>query len=565
VGRTSTWMLLLCAMSCKPSPQGYDVVDVEVDDTDEEDTDGDREGPIDDAPLFDADHLVEVDISLDAGDWGSLRGQSRDLFDVLLGDCMAAPFPSPFTYFEATATVDGEVIDGIGLRKKGMFGSLSTDKPSLKIKTDWFVDDQFLENGTERLTLNNNVQDPSMINQCIGYSVFAAAGLPAPRCNFAAVTVNGENLGVYTHIEALKKDFLERHFTDPDGDLYEGAMSDFYPGWTGTFDPKTDDTDVDMQIVHEITAILELPDDELLDALGDLVDLPRLYRFMAVEALIGHLDGFGFNQNNYAIYRDPGTGLVTFIPWGADTLFADAETTEAVFVKAWLAQRLWDVPEARDAYVEAMEGVLANAWNEEGLLAEIDRMEALISPHVHDPNAVAVGMDGARAFIEARRAVVESQLAFLDGMPVQERRPASICYEDLGEIIVRFDTLYDTLESDPYAYDGALTGESIPVNLLVGSTAGSDGVGGVIVSTVGQTQDGEALYRVSATLRSGLGVGTHWLDFGSTGLSRVDADLPGDPGEQLGIVIGSVTLTEIGENPGDAVVGTIEGTVLGGL
>jgi hypothetical protein len=37
------------------------------------------------------------------------------------------------------------------------------------------------------MTLNNNKQDPSAIHQCLGYAVFADAGVPAPRCNFAHV------------------------------------------------------------------------------------------------------------------------------------------------------------------------------------------------------------------------------------------------------------------------------------------------------------------------------------------------------------------------------------------
>ena len=56
-----------------------------------------------------------------------------------------------------------------------------------------------LLSGLRRMTLNNARQDPSYINQCLGYQLFAAAGVPAPRCSFATVTVNGEQLGIYAH------------------------------------------------------------------------------------------------------------------------------------------------------------------------------------------------------------------------------------------------------------------------------------------------------------------------------------------------------------------------------
>ena len=69
----------------------------------------------------------------------------------------------------------------------------------------------------DRMTLNNSVQDPSMVNTCLAYEVFAAAGNPAPRCNFANVTVNGMELGLYVHVEELKKPFLARHFDSAAG------------------------------------------------------------------------------------------------------------------------------------------------------------------------------------------------------------------------------------------------------------------------------------------------------------------------------------------------------------
>ena len=158
----------------------------------------------DDEGWFDPDHLLDVEIEIEEDDWDDLRTQTQTIFTLLKGDCMAEPFPSPFTYFEADVTVDGERLETIGVRKKGLIGSLSQDKPSLKIKSDKFVEDQFFANGTERITINNQRQDPSLIHACMAYQVFADAGLPAPRCNFASAKLNGEPLGVFAHVEAMK-------------------------------------------------------------------------------------------------------------------------------------------------------------------------------------------------------------------------------------------------------------------------------------------------------------------------------------------------------------------------
>src|SRR6185503_12590992 len=122
-----------------------------------EDTGGDADaGPdgVDDSALFDKDHLLEVEIEMADADWDALRGQTRTLFDILGGDCLAQPFESPFTYFRADLTVDGQTYPQVGIRKKGFLGSLSESKPSLKVKLDEYVSGQEIL-GLDKLTFNN--------------------------------------------------------------------------------------------------------------------------------------------------------------------------------------------------------------------------------------------------------------------------------------------------------------------------------------------------------------------------------------------------------------------------
>ena len=125
--------------------------------------------------------------------------------------------------------MDGETHSNVGVRKKGFIGSQSDTKPSLKLRFDKYVDDQSLGGVINRMTLNNSIQDPSMINTCLTYQIFAAAGSPSPRCNFATVTVNGKILGLYVHVEEIKEHFLTRHFSSAEGNQYEGTVSDFTP------------------------------------------------------------------------------------------------------------------------------------------------------------------------------------------------------------------------------------------------------------------------------------------------------------------------------------------------
>jgi spore coat protein H len=184
--------------------------------------------------LFALDNFLEVKIQINPLLWDRLRYQYRDITkERKPGEA----FKSNYAYFSARVSINGEDLGEVGLRKKGLIGSSSTQRPSLKIKFNHSKKRRkYL--GLERLTLNNNIQDPSLVKQYLSYKLFRKAGLAAPRCNFARVHVNGQYLGVYTNVESIRKSFLKRAFNDSDGDLYEGMINDFREGMYETFEIK---------------------------------------------------------------------------------------------------------------------------------------------------------------------------------------------------------------------------------------------------------------------------------------------------------------------------------------
>ena len=131
-----------------------------------------------------------------------------------------------------------------------------------------------------------------MVNTCLAYQVFAAVGNPASRCNFATVTVNGKELGLYVHVEEIKAPMLARHFARADGNLYEGTVSDFTPEYRGTIEKKTNEDEDDWSDVDAVMAALQDPSETGLEALAGLVDLERFLSFWATEVLVGHWDGY---------------------------------------------------------------------------------------------------------------------------------------------------------------------------------------------------------------------------------------------------------------------------------
>ena len=147
------------------------------------------------------------------------------------------PIKNPYTYVEVSVSIDGVVFPKVGLRKKGFIGSQSHTRPSLKVKLN-HIDKKGGIEGLTNLTLNNNKQDTSLVSQFMGYALFNAIGSPAPRCAYAKVTVNGENLGIYSHVETIRKPLLKRAFGNSKGPLYEGTVVDFYENWENSFEHK---------------------------------------------------------------------------------------------------------------------------------------------------------------------------------------------------------------------------------------------------------------------------------------------------------------------------------------
>ena len=146
----------------------------------------DEKDPCDapDAGNFDLDHLLEVDLLIEADDWDTVRQHRRSFVTEFMGDCMSGPFESEYPTRPAQIIIDGEYLPAVGLRKKGFIGSQSDTKPSLKVNLDEYLEDAELF-CTDNVTFNNGVQGPSVIRQCLAYVLFNDAGLVAPRCNFA--------------------------------------------------------------------------------------------------------------------------------------------------------------------------------------------------------------------------------------------------------------------------------------------------------------------------------------------------------------------------------------------
>ena len=398
--------------------------------------------------IFPTDRVIDVQITVPQQDWDTIRYQSRDFMTALGASRQFKPMESPYTYVEASVSIDGVAFPKVGLRKKGFIGSLSTTRPSLKIKLN-HIDKAGGIEGLTNLTLNNNKQDTGLVSQFMGYALFNAIGSPAPRCAYAKVTVNGENLGIYAHVETVRKPLLKRAFGNNEGPLYEGTVVDFYEGWENSFEHKRGD---DTRGRAHINALIDLlADPKATEAdIGELVDLDSFYRFWAAEGLVGFWDGYSGNKNNFFVYLNPEDDKFHFIPWGMDSIFTKMSKLEfmndrrapiSVKTQGLIAYKLYQLESGRKRYAEVLTEILEKHWNAAELLAALDKIAVMVEPHLVPAQRVIEEdwdrggrwgkpskkptfeseLAAARDFIRNRKNDIQTEIA--DGMPIWRKRP----------------------------------------------------------------------------------------------------------------------------------------------
>lgn len=456
--------------------------------------------------LYLPEHMLEVDLTLAPADWDRIRGEGRSINQSFSG-CKDRAFE--YTFVPATATVDGVTVERVGLRKKGYLGSISQVKPSLRLDFAEYDGSKTLH-GQKDLTLNNSRSDSSLLHQCLSYRVFAAAGIPAPRCSFARVRANGQELGIYVNVEPIKKPLLRRFYRNDDGNLYEGnSAADFRPGHIDFFEKKTNESNPDRSELERIRVALESEGAEMLAKLEPLVDLDQFLRYWAVETIVGHWDSFAGNLNNFFIYYDQTTGKVTFIPWGTDDSFSKTHTflpsgqrPVATYAYSRLPHRLYAYEATRRRYHQVLREVLDAVWDESALLAEVDRMAALVGDAAN-PRALS----SLRSFIATRRADIERELAAPDTPWTLGERQLRACRPEMitdvrgtfattwggPEVVNEYGALELSLSGQPQSFVSVATGAGASlVSVLLGT--------GPTLRLIGTREDGSTI-----TVQFGLG------------------------------------------------------------
>ncbi len=350
--------------------------------------------------IFSNEHLHEIAIELPGPSYEAIR-------------------VAPYEYATGTVTIDGIVVQDVGLRIRGKLGSFREieDKPKWRIDFNRYTPGREFF-GLEALSLNNSVADCSFLREAIAFRVFEAAGAPTSRLSFAHVTLNGVDNGLYQVLEVQDDRWLDRIYEDSSGNLYDGKYV-YYGGWDYDLVDFADwmhdgfqleeGADVGRADIYTITSSLTAGPDDWYDTVGSLVDLPKFNAFLAAEQWTGHVDGYAMNQNNYRVYFDPTTGLARFHTTDLDNGF----TYDWMWGMSWsyprgyVAGGCWNDPLCNDRQREAVRALLERLQTVDldGLLTEYDLLTRDAAEA--DPWAYWCGIEDTRS--ELRRWVGERE------------------------------------------------------------------------------------------------------------------------------------------------------------
>jgi len=321
---------------------------------------------------------------------------------------MLAPGNEQSNYhWHATFIFDnGEIkdtVDNVGLRLRGNTSRMAAKK-SFKISFNTYVPGRSWW-GLEKLNLNGEHNDPSVIRSKVCWDMLRWLGVPAPRSNHVDLYINGEYRGLYIDVEHVDEEFVQNRFGNNGGNFYKCL-------WPADLDYKGTDpnlykenffgrrayqllTNVAEDDYSDLAEFIDILNNAPLSGLPceleQVFDVDSYLRVIVFDVLSANWDGPIFNKNNFYLYKNEATGLFEYIPYDLDNTFGIdwfGEDWANRNIYNWehpseprpIYTRLMQVPEYRDRYSYYMQQFLNGYFHAGALFPYLENLKTMISP-----------------------------------------------------------------------------------------------------------------------------------------------------------------------------------------
>ncbi len=226
-----------------------------------------------------------------------------------------------------------DTIEDIGFRLRGNT-SRNSAKKSFKVSFNTFVSGRKYY-GLEKMNLNGEHNDPSIIRSKIAWDLLREFEIPAPRSNHVEVYINDNYYGLYLNVEHIDEEFVESRFGNKNGNLYKclwpadldylGSNPDLYKFTIGerrAYALKTNTGEDDYtDIAHFISVLNNTPSNDFRCDIEEVFNIHDYLKVAAVDVFLGNWDGYIYNKNNFYLYHNTETDKFEYIPYDLDNTF----------------------------------------------------------------------------------------------------------------------------------------------------------------------------------------------------------------------------------------------------
>ena len=253
----------------------------------------------DDGYLFDQTIVPKIEVYL-----------SQDSLDTML---LPTNVRSNHEYHAMCIITKGDTkdtINNVGLRLRGNTSRLA-DKKSFKISFNSFEPEKKFK-GLEKLNLNGEHNDPSIVRAKLAWDFFADAEIPAARVNHVRLHINDEYRGLYLNVEHIDEEFIKKRFENTDGNLFKCLWpanlnyinSDpesykFTNNGRRAYNLKTNTVEDDYSgLADFIWRLNSSVTNNFQCKIEEVLDVNSVLKAMAIDMLTSNWDGV-INQNNF--------------------------------------------------------------------------------------------------------------------------------------------------------------------------------------------------------------------------------------------------------------------------
>jgi len=238
----------------------------------------------------------------------------------------------------ADLIIDANTYKDVGVRYKG-FSSFSSerDKNPFNIDLDYVYQNQNHQ-GYKKIKLSNVIQDPSFVREVLSYEI-ARKYMPASLANYANVYVNDTLIGLYSNVEAVNGDFLEKHYGDSEDTFFkcnpetidlngENANLSDSPGesidaYSPLYKLKSDEQEGWNELYEFIDILNNSPSD-----ISSVLNIDQTLWMHAFNYALINFDSYIGYAQNYYLYKDQ-SGKFNPILWDLNMSFASYRLTDA--------------------------------------------------------------------------------------------------------------------------------------------------------------------------------------------------------------------------------------------